>query len=152
MTLTKAVLATTLFEQLGPNKREATSVVDRLFEEIAAALEAGDSVKLRAVSAISCREKPPRPGRNPKTGKEIPICATHSDFSTQFDAEEFGQGRKALRLGCRIRRAARNACSLTPISTRRHERSTQSVVLSPWPPLEPHLELRSRLRYMQDWA
>ena len=46
MTMTKATLATTLFEQLGLNKREASDMVDRFFEEIAAALAAGDCVKL----------------------------------------------------------------------------------------------------------
>ncbi len=45
MTMTKATLAMTLFEQLGLNKREANDMVDRFFKEIAAALEAGDFVK-----------------------------------------------------------------------------------------------------------
>ncbi len=75
MTVTKATLATTLFEQLGLNKREANDFVDRFFEDIAAALEAGDSVKLTGFGNFTLREKPPRPGRNPKTGQEIPILA-----------------------------------------------------------------------------
>ena len=74
-TVTKATLATTLFEQLGLNKREANDMVDRFFEEIAAALEAGDFVKLTGFGRFTLREKPPRPGRNPKTGQPIPISA-----------------------------------------------------------------------------
>src|ERR671928_90517 len=75
MTLTKAELADLLFEQLGLNKREAKDMVERFFEEIRIALEAGDSVKLSGFGNFQLREKPQRPGRNPKTGEEIPITA-----------------------------------------------------------------------------
>ena len=75
MTVTKATLATTLFEQIGLNRREANDLVERFFEEIAAALEAGDFVKLSGFGNFMLREKPPRPGRNPKTGQQIPILA-----------------------------------------------------------------------------
>src|SRR6202166_5452872 len=75
MTLTKAELADLLFEQLGLNKREAKDMVERFFEEIRMALESGDSVKLSGFGNFQLREKPQRPGRNPKTGEEIPITA-----------------------------------------------------------------------------
>ena len=75
MTATKATLAITLFAQLGLNKREANDMVDHFFEQIAAALEAGDFVKLSGFGNFMLREKPPRPGRNPKTGQPIPILA-----------------------------------------------------------------------------
>ena len=75
MTLTKAELADLLFEQLGLNKREAKDMVERFFEEVRTALEAGDSVKLSGFGNFQLREKPQRPGRNPKTGEEIPITA-----------------------------------------------------------------------------
>ena len=75
MTLTKAELADLLFEQLGLNKREAKDMVERFFEEIRTALEEGRSVKLSGFGNFQLREKPQRPGRNPKTGEEIPITA-----------------------------------------------------------------------------
>ena len=75
MTITKAALTARLFDELGLNKREAKDVIDRFFEEIAAALELGDSVKLSGFGHFTLREKPPRPGRNPKSGEEIPISA-----------------------------------------------------------------------------
>jgi integration host factor subunit alpha len=75
MTLTKAELADLLFEQLGLNKREAKDMVERFFEEVRIALEAGESVKLSGFGNFQLREKPQRPGRNPKTGEEIPITA-----------------------------------------------------------------------------
>lgn len=75
MTLTKADLADLLFEQVGLNKREAKDMVEAFFEEIRTALEAGDSVKLSGFGNFELRKKSERPGRNPKTGEEIPITA-----------------------------------------------------------------------------
>lgn len=75
MTLTKADLAELLFEQVGLNKREAKDLVEAFFEEIRIALESGDSVKLSGFGNFELRKKSERPGRNPKTGEEIPITA-----------------------------------------------------------------------------
>ncbi len=74
-TLTKAELAEMLFEQVGLNKREAKDMVETFFQEIRAALERGESVKLSGFGNFQLRDKPQRPGRNPKTGEEIPISA-----------------------------------------------------------------------------
>ncbi|MBI2383033.1 MAG: integration host factor subunit alpha [Gammaproteobacteria bacterium] len=73
--LTKAELADALFEQLGLNKREAKEFVDLFFEQIRASLEAGQEVKLSGFGNFELRDKNQRPGRNPKTGEEIPISA-----------------------------------------------------------------------------
>ena len=75
MTLTKADLADLLFEQVGLNKREAKDMVEAFFEEVRIALETGDSVKLSGFGNFELRKKSERPGRNPKTGEEIPITA-----------------------------------------------------------------------------
>lgn len=75
MTLTKADLADLLFEQVGLNKREAKDMVEAFFEELRSALEQGDSVKLSGFGNFELRKKSERPGRNPKTGEEIPISA-----------------------------------------------------------------------------
>lgn len=74
-TLTKAELADLLFEVVGLNKREAKEVVDIFFEEIRETLVAGRGVKLSGFGNFQLRDKPQRPGRNPKTGEEIPIAA-----------------------------------------------------------------------------
>ena len=74
-TLTKAELANLLFEKVGLNKREAKDMVETFFEEVRTALENGDSVKLSGFGNFQLREKPQRPGRNPKTGEEMPITA-----------------------------------------------------------------------------
>ncbi len=74
-TLTKAELADMLFDSLGLNKREAKDFVDAFYEELRKALEQGASVKLSGFGNFQLRDKPQRPGRNPKTGEEIPIAA-----------------------------------------------------------------------------
>ena len=75
MTLTKAELADLLFEKVGLNKREAKDMVEAFFEEVRTSLEGGDTVKLSGFGNFQLRDKPQRPGRNPKTGEEIPITA-----------------------------------------------------------------------------
>ncbi len=75
MTLTKAELADMLFEQVGLNKREAKDMVECFFEEMRRGLERGDCVELSGFGKFQLRENPQRPGRNPKTGEEIPITA-----------------------------------------------------------------------------
>jgi len=75
MALTKAAIAESLFEELGLNKREAKELVEQFFEEIRTALENGYQVKLSGFGNFDLRDKNERPGRNPKTGEEIPITA-----------------------------------------------------------------------------
>ena len=75
MTVTKMELANLLFDELGLNKREAKEFVELFFEEIRSALEHGDNVKFSGFGSFSVRDKPQRPGRNPKTGEEIPVSA-----------------------------------------------------------------------------
>ena len=75
MTLTKANLSNLLFEQVGLNKTESKEMVESFFEEIKIALEKGESVKLSGFGNFELRDKPERPGRNPKTGEEVPIKA-----------------------------------------------------------------------------
>ena len=75
MTVTKMELANILFDELGLNKREAKEFIELFFEEIRTALENGDNVKFSGFGSFSVRDKPQRPGRNPKTGEEIPVSA-----------------------------------------------------------------------------
>ncbi len=75
MTLTKAELADLLFEKVGLNKREAKDMVDAFFDELRLALEAGDPVRLSGFGNFNLRDKPQRPGRNPKTGEEALVKA-----------------------------------------------------------------------------
>jgi integration host factor subunit alpha len=75
MALTKADMAERLFDDLGLNKREAKELVEAFFEEVRGSLEVGRQVKLSGFGNFDLRDKNQRPGRNPKTGEEIPISA-----------------------------------------------------------------------------
>ncbi len=75
MALTKAELAERLFEDVGLNKREAKEFVDAFFDTLRDALADGQQVKLSGFGNFDLRKKNQRPGRNPKTGEEIPISA-----------------------------------------------------------------------------
>ncbi len=68
-------MAEMLFDELGLNKREAKEFVENFFEEVRVALENGYDVKLSGFGNFVLRNKSQRPGRNPKTGEEIPISA-----------------------------------------------------------------------------
>ena len=100
MALTKAELADLLFENVGLNKREAKDMVEAFFDEIRISLETGDGVKLSGFGNFQLRDKPQRPGRNPKTGQEIPITARrvvtfHASQKLKSDVELAAHGNSA---------------------------------------------------------
>jgi len=75
MSLTKADMAASLFNELGLNKREARELVDSFFEELEASLAVGEQIRLGGFGNFYLRDKKERPGRNPKTGENAPIPA-----------------------------------------------------------------------------
>jgi integration host factor subunit alpha len=75
MALTKAEIANHLSEKIGLSKREAKEFVETFFEEIKATLESGEAVKISGFGSFELKDKGERPGRNPKTGEDIPIAA-----------------------------------------------------------------------------
>lgn len=74
-TLTKADLASALFDHIGLSKREANEMVDAFFEVITQALESGESLRLSSFGNFRLRDKVERIGRNPRTGETISILA-----------------------------------------------------------------------------
>jgi len=75
MALTKADFAESLFNELGLDRRKAKELVDFFFEEIKSSLEQGKPIKISGFGKFELLDKVSRPGRNPKTGEEIPITA-----------------------------------------------------------------------------
>jgi integration host factor subunit alpha len=105
MTLTMAELAEHLFNKLGLNKREAKKLVEEFFSVMSESLARGEEVKLSGFGNFKPRDKSQRPGRNPKTGEEIPIEArrvvtfragqklrTRVEETMQADKESDGEG------------------------------------------------------------
>lgn len=74
-TITKAELSAAIVDGVGLNHREAKDMVEAFFAELVACLEAGEEVKLSGFGSFSVRDKPSRPGRNPKTGEAAIISA-----------------------------------------------------------------------------
>lgn len=75
MALTKNDMMERLIVELELQRKDAKNLVDEFFEEIKLALGRGESVKLSGFGNFDLRDKSERPGRNPKTGEEIPITA-----------------------------------------------------------------------------
>ncbi|MBE0508040.1 MAG: integration host factor subunit alpha [Marinospirillum sp.] len=73
--LTKAEMAEKLINELGLSKRDAKDMVELFFSEIRECLTDNEQVKISGFGNFDLRDKRERPGRNPKTGEEIPISA-----------------------------------------------------------------------------
>jgi integration host factor subunit alpha len=84
MTLTKLELANDLIDSLGLRKDESKTLVEDFFEELRSTLEQGQQIKLSGFGRFELRDKPSRPGRNPKTGEDVtitPALLNKSNFS-----------------------------------------------------------------------
>ena len=107
--LTKADLAELLFDQIGLNKRESKDMVDAFFNLIADSLVEGEDVKISSFGNFQIRTKAPRPGRNPRTGEEVPIGARRVvTFHASHKHKEQIQGPAQDRGGRRRRPAKKN--------------------------------------------
>jgi len=71
--LSKAIIADSLCNEVGLSKSDAKELVEHFFEDIKESLEDGQHVKLSGFGNFILRDKGSRPGRNPKTGEEIPV-------------------------------------------------------------------------------
>lgn len=69
------MLTESLCDELSIEKTDAKVLVDTFFEVIRSALESGSAVKLSGFGNFILRDKPERPGRNPKTGENVPVLA-----------------------------------------------------------------------------
>lgn len=74
-TLTKADMIDHLTIRLRMPRQDARLIVDTFFREISQNLADGKEVKLSGFGNFELKDKKTRPGRNPKTGEEIPIKA-----------------------------------------------------------------------------
>jgi len=71
--MTKADIVERIYEKVGFSKKEASEVVDSIFEIIKRHLEEGEKVKVSGFGNFVVHEKQPRKGRNPQTGETITI-------------------------------------------------------------------------------
>ena len=73
MTVTKADIVDHVFEKVGFSKKEATEVVESIFDIVKRHLESGQKVKVSGFGTFVVHDKQPRRGRNPQTGDSIVI-------------------------------------------------------------------------------
>ncbi len=72
-TVTRADLVDALTRRTNLPRAEATRLLTAMLDCMQAALMEGDTVKLSRFGNFTVRAKRTRIGRNPKTGKEVPI-------------------------------------------------------------------------------
>lgn len=74
-TMTKADIVEKVYAKIGFSKKEASELVEMVFETLKDVLQKGDKVKISGFGNFLVREKNERVGRNPQTGEEITISA-----------------------------------------------------------------------------
>ena len=72
-TVTRADLCEAVYQRVGLSRTESAALVELVLKEITDCLERGETVKLSSFGSFVVRKKGQRIGRNPKTGKEVPI-------------------------------------------------------------------------------
>jgi integration host factor subunit alpha len=72
-TVTRADLSEAVYKQVGLSRTESSHLVELVLDEISHAIVRGENVKLSSFGSFIVRSKGERVGRNPKTGKEVPI-------------------------------------------------------------------------------
>src|SRR5688572_17854677 len=76
-TVTKADIVEKVYQKIGFTKKEASRLVEMVFDSIKTTLEGGEKVKISGFGNFIVRKKKERVGRNPQTGEQIKISARH---------------------------------------------------------------------------
>ncbi|MGE3800145.1 MAG: HU family DNA-binding protein [Candidatus Kapaibacterium sp.] len=71
--MTKSDVIDRVAEGTGLTKLETEAVINGFLKTIVDALAEGDSIELRGFGTFRVKERAPRTGRNPKTGKIVEI-------------------------------------------------------------------------------
>ena len=72
-TITRQELSDAVYQRVGLSRAESANLVEQVLGEIGDSLVSGETVKLNGFGNFFVRSKGERPGRNPKTGVEVPI-------------------------------------------------------------------------------
>ncbi len=72
-TITRADLVESLVRRTALQRADANRLLTRMLEQMQDAMVEGETVKLSRFGNFNVRAKRQRIGRNPKTGKEVPI-------------------------------------------------------------------------------
>ena len=72
-TITRVDLCEAVYQKVGLSRIESATFVELVLKEITDCLERGETVKLSSFGSFVVRKKGQRMGRNPRTGKAVPI-------------------------------------------------------------------------------
>ncbi len=75
MTLTKANLVDSIYEQLDFSKTKSAQLVESFLEAIKKTLENGEDILISGFGKFCVKEKNERRGRNPATGEDLALGA-----------------------------------------------------------------------------
>lgn len=73
-TITRVDLADAIVKEIGLSRKESAELLETVLNEVSNALAKGENVKISSFGGFLVKSKNERIGRNPKTGKEVPIC------------------------------------------------------------------------------
>src|SRR3974377_865253 len=73
--MTKADLIEEVARVVEMTRKEAEVIVDAIFDSIVKSLRGGDKIEIRGFGSFRPRPRPPRVGRNPKTGTRVEVPA-----------------------------------------------------------------------------
>lgn len=73
--MTKADIVERVYQKLGFSKKEASELVELVFDSLKSTLQEGEKVKISGFGNFIVRDKKERIGRNPQTGDQIKISA-----------------------------------------------------------------------------
>lgn len=71
--MTKSELIDAVAQRTKITKSRAEQVVNCVFEAMTAALERGEGIEIRGFGSFTVRHYKPYNGRNPRTGKPVPV-------------------------------------------------------------------------------
>ena len=74
-TVTKADIVEKVYQKIGFSKKEASELVEMVFDQLKNTLQKGEKVKISGFGNFLVRAKNERIGRNPQTGEQIKISA-----------------------------------------------------------------------------
>ncbi len=74
-TMTKADIVEKVYSKIGFSKKEASELVEMVFNSLKTQLKDGEKVKISGFGNFVVRGKKERVGRNPQTGEQIKISA-----------------------------------------------------------------------------
>lgn len=75
MAYTKATMVEDICEKIGLPKKDATDIVEFLFDSMKNCLIEGETLKISGFGSFTVRNKKARLGRNPQTGEPMEISA-----------------------------------------------------------------------------